>query len=330
MRGVLSQFASRAAVLALIFQGIGLAAVSFEPARAFAAQATGAAGNDVVSSRLLANAKTLIRLGKYAEAESSLREYLHGNDDSAEAHELMGVVKFQQDRPSESLAEFTRAAQLSPPTASELIVVALDYVKLKDLANADKWMSVALEKAPDSVAGWRYMGGIKYSENRFDEAIAAYDKCLALHPRDVLAEDGLGRSYEGLSRDDDAAAAYRTALDWQSHASIQYAQPLLNYGSLLLRQGNAQAALGYLESAAALTPADAQVLAQLGETHLQLNQLSKAQAALEEAVKLTPNDSHLHWLLASVYRKEGLTEKAEQETRLFSSMVGAHSNDKDP
>ena len=234
---------------------------------------------------------------------------------------LLGLVKYQQDKPAESLAEFRRSAQLSRrPRASELVLVALDYVKLGDLANADKWMTVAVQEAPTSAGAWRYLGGIKYSENRFTEAIEAYRKCLQLQPQDVLSEDGIGRSYEGLSRDKDAEAAYRTAFGWQAQATVKHTQPLLHLGALLDREGQAEAAIPYLEAAEALTPGDEDVHQELGESYERLNQLGKAQAELQQAIAIAPQDSHLHWLLATVFRKEGLTADAEQGAQHFPTL----------
>lgn len=288
------------------------------------AEASGRVG----STKDLDYPKTLIRQGKFPEAAVSLRSYLREHGDSAKAHVLLGLALFQMNQPAESLGEFSRAAQISPPGASELIVVALDYVKLRDLANADKWMTDVVGKAPTNVSAWRYLGGIKYSENRFDEAIDAYRRCLSLHPEDVIAEDGIARSYEGLSRDDDALAAYHLALEWQSHAGSKFPQPLIHLGGLLVRCGQAEAAVPLLESARALDPGDSDIHEQLGEAYSRLNRLKEAQAELEEAIRLVPANSHLHWLLAAVYRKEGMAEQAEREMRLFSSMIGSHSNDK--
>jgi tetratricopeptide (TPR) repeat protein len=287
-------------------------------------------GAEAEADAALASASTLIEQGRLAEAEAALRTYLAAHNASAKAHSLLGLVTYQENRPADSLAEFTRAAQLKRPRASELVIVALDYVKLRDLANADKWLSVATEMAPASAGAWRYLGGIKYSENRFSEAIRAYEKCLQLQPEDVLAEDGLGRSYEGLTRDEDAEAAYRKALDWQSHAATKHAQPLLHMGILMLRQGQPEAAIPYLEAAEALDSGDKEVHKQLGEGYSRLKQWPKAEAELERAIELSPNDSHLHWLAASVYRREGQMEKAEREYRAFSTLLGSHSNDKEP
>lgn len=270
----------------------------------------------------------MIRDRNFADAETVLHTYLGQHPDSATAHMLLGLIDYELNHPADSLGEFTLSAQLSPPRASELVIVALDYVKLKDLANADKWMTVAVRKDPRSAGAWRYLGGIKYSENRFAEAIDAYRHCLQLQPEDVPSEDGIGRSLEGLGKDEEAIAAYRQALEWQQHNSRKYAQPLLHLGTLLARKGHADQAVELLRQAEALEPKETEVHQAMGEAYTQLKQWPQAQTELESAVAQSPRNSHLHWLLAAVYRHEGRTDEARREQSLFASLVGSHSNDK--
>jgi tetratricopeptide (TPR) repeat protein len=276
----------------------------------------------------LDEARSLVRDGKPREAEVAVRRYLSEGTDGEEARSLLGLILYQEDRPADSLAEFTRAARFATPTSSELIVVALDYVLLKDLPKADKWMTAAVEKQPENAAAWRYIGGIKYSENRFSEAIESYKKSLALHPGDVLVQDGIGRSLEGLSRDDDAISAYKEALRWQSGSPQKHPEPMLHLGALLLRKGEVPSALSLLLSAEQLSPNDAAIREQLGNAWMQSGNLAKAQKEVETALSLSPRNSHLHWLLASIYRKEGLTEQANRELKQYSALLGAHSSDK--
>lgn len=276
----------------------------------------------------LASVRLLVREGKTHEAEEEIRDYLKRGIDGGEIRNLLGLILYQEGRPGESLAEFTRGARFKTPEPSELIVVALDYVLLRDLANADKWLSVAVQRQPEDVAAWRYLGGIKYSENRFAEAIDSYGKCLKMHPHDVLVEDGIGRSLEGLARDEDAAAAYRIAMEWQADARVKHLEPMLHLGSLLVRKGQLREALPLLQSAEALAPADAEVHERLGNLWMQLGEPAKAQSQVEVALKLAPDNSHLHWLLASIYRKEGLTDQSNGELKKYSALLGAHSSDK--
>lgn len=257
-----------------------------------------------------------------------MRHYLHSGQDGATARTLLGLIFYQEGRWADSLGEFTRAAKFRTPSPNELIVVGLDYVMLRDLENADKWMSIAAQRAPQNESAWQYLGGIKYSENRFDEAINAYEKCLTLHPRDVLVEDAIGRSLEGLSRDQDAVAAYRKALDWQAEARTKSPQPLLHLGALLSRLGQPQSALPLLLSADSIAPQNPDIHEQLGGVYKQLGQLPQAQAEVEQALTLSPGSSHLHWLMASIYRERGLNRQADREMKLYAALLGSHSSDK--
>ena len=229
---------------------------SAQPAPPFSE--TAQAGQSAADSAL-PQARELVRQGRITEAEAAIRRYLASGQDSEEAHVLLGLVLYQEHRPADSLGEFTKAAKMARPKASELVVVALDYLELRDLASSDRWMSMAAQMDPANGLTWRYLGGIKYSENRFAEAIDAYERCLRLRPRDVPAEDGIGRSLEGLSRDQEAEAAYRTALDWQAGAATKYPEPLLHLGMLLTRHGKAREAIPLLEQAEALDAKDADV-----------------------------------------------------------------------
>jgi hypothetical protein len=61
------------------------------------------------------------------------------HDNSADAHYLLAFCLFREDKPTPSLAEYTRAAALQTPTADQLRNVALDYVLADDYVDAESW-----------------------------------------------------------------------------------------------------------------------------------------------------------------------------------------------
>src|SRR5581483_125233 len=87
----------------------------------------------------VAQARTMVNAGKWADAESLLRQAVHRNPSSADAHFLLGYVLFREQEPKESLAEFTAGAQVRRPDADDFRVIASDYVLLADYADAEKW-----------------------------------------------------------------------------------------------------------------------------------------------------------------------------------------------
>lgn len=271
----------------------------------------------------LAEARSLLELTKFAEAEQVTRRYLEVHKSSADGHYLLGYILFKKQDAKASLAAYTEAARYRQPSAADLEAVAGDYVLLKDYPDADKWFTKALESNPKDSLGWYYLGRTKYNENRFDEAVSAFEQCLKLDPRNVKAEDNLGLSFEGLNRVDQAETCYRTAIDWQKDAKDKNSGPLLDLGSLLLDNTRLDEALTYLLDAARLSPDDFRVHRQLGKTYTHLNQLDKARAELEQAVKLAPENAPVHFMLLQVYRKEGLMDKAKTESERYTALAAA-------
>jgi tetratricopeptide (TPR) repeat protein len=269
----------------------------------------------------LAEARSLLELGKFADAEQVTRRYLEVHKSSADGHYLLGYILFKKQDAKASLAAYTEAARYRKPSAADLEAVAGDYVLLKDYPDADKWFTKALEWNPKDSLGWYYLGRTKYNENRFDEAVTAFEECLKLDPRNIKAEDNLGLSFEGLNQIEKAMDAYRTAIDWLKDAKDKNAGPFLDLGSLLLDNNRLDEALPYLSEAARISPEDYRVHRQLGKAYTHLDQLDKARAELEEAVKLAPENAPVHFMLLQVYRKEGLMDKAKTESERYTALA---------
>ncbi len=321
------------------------------------------------SETLLSDAKSLFEQSKFAEADRAVRQYLESHPNSADAHFLLGHILFReiqaqatldtqfqsqahgpmrdartmssspsnmpnskatQDMAKASLAEFTAGAKFHDPSAADLKVVAFDYVLISDYADADKWLTKMLEWAPSDSEGWYYLGRTKYNENRFSEAISAFQKCLKLDPHNVKAEDNLGLSFAGLGRNEEAAAAYNQAIAWQAQLLTKNPGPYINMGSLLLDQNRPQDALTFLLQAVEIASRNSRAHELLGKAYTHIEEFPKAQAELEKAVELSPQTPNLHCMLAPVYRKQGLTEKAKAEYERCATLTGSRSTPETP
>jgi tetratricopeptide (TPR) repeat protein len=315
--------------------------------------ATEAQQSDQPAAELI-EARSLLRQGMTVEADRDVRAFLASHADSAEGHFLLGYVLFREIqaeasgsgtigtglsefRPNspmddsraakarESLAEFTQGAKYHDPSAFDLKIVALDYVLLNDYLDADKWLTRSLEWNPEDSEGWYYLGRTKYNENRFAEAISAFEHCLRLDPKNVKAEDNLGLAYAGLGRDDEAIAAYHQAIAWQSDVNLKNAGPYIDLGDLLLDRNRPEEAVSNLLLSIQIAPREARPHELLGKAYIRLEMLSKAAAELEKAVELSPNSANLHCMLAGVYRKQGLTEKTKLAYDRCATLAESHS-----
>ncbi|MHB1022674.1 MAG: tetratricopeptide repeat protein [Acidobacteriaceae bacterium] len=264
--------------------------------------------------------------GKIKQAEALLRSYLATHMASADGYYLLGYTLFRQNRPKESLQQYTHAAQLRPPTALDLKYVALNYVLLNDYPDADKWLSQSVAWNDQDSDAWYSLGRIRYTENRFQSSIDCFHKALALEPQSVRAENNLGLAYEGLNRTEDAIAAYRRAISWEKLPEPQAEQPYLNLGILLSNQGKAEEALSLLLKAQELAPQDPKIHGQLGQLYARLGDLKQAQTQFEQAVAALPNNAALHFQLGQVYRKAGNHAREKEELEIAAKLNGTHSS----
>lgn len=277
----------------------------------------------------LAAARSYLQRNMLPAAEAEARRIITAHPDSANAHYLLGYILFRQSKARESLAEYTEAAKYRKPSAADLRVVGADYVLLNAYGDADKWFTKATEFDPSNVLGWYYLGRTKYNENRFEEAIAAFKRCLDLAPRHVRAEDNLGLSYQGLGKSEEAFQAFRNAIEWQKDSPEKDPWPYIDMGSFLLESNRAEEAIPYLEQAIAMVPQSPKAHHQLGKAYLALKQYAKAQPELEAAVKLDPNNAPAHYVLGQLYQKQGQAEKAKQEFARYSQLNSNKSNGTD-
>ncbi len=257
----------------------------------------------------------MLDAGRFHEAEGALTVYLRDNDLSGTAHAMLAYALLRENKPAESLKEYTRAAASEKPSAQMLERVGQDYVLLGDWVDADKWTLRAVQMDPADADAWYSLGRIRYTEQRFRDALSCFQHVLKLSPKSVKAENNLGLSYEATNQTDAAVEAYRKALEWQNEgprAQISE-QPLLNLGVVLLHRGALAEAEPLLTQAAALAPKDPRIHEQLGHLYMQKGDYSAAEQELDQACKLDPKNSSLHFLLGQAYRHLGMKQEAQAE-----------------
>lgn len=272
-------------------------------------------GPTVGSEHTLTAVQALLDAGRFHEADRALRVYLADNDISATAHAMLAYALLREGEPADSLKEYTRAATIEKPSATMLEHVGQDYVLLEDWADADKWTLRAIQMSPSDADAWYSLGRIRYSEQRFSDALSCFQQVLKLSPKNVKAENNLGLAYEAMNQVDAATAAYRQAIEWQNGGAIDQLseEPLLNLGVVLLHRGSLTEAEALLKKAAALEPKDPRIHEQLGHLYMQKGDYGAAESELQQACGLDPKSSSLHFLLGQAYRHLGKLQEAKAE-----------------
>ena len=283
----------------------------------------------------LADVRQRVSLGQLPEAERELREILASHSSTvdssaAEAHFLLGYVLFCERHPTESLAEYNAGAQLRTPTGDEWIAVASDYILLKDLADAEKWLLFAIARNPSNPDIWYLLGRTEYNRDHDEKAARSFARCLELRPRDVRAEYNLGLAYERVQRNADAIAAYQTAIAWQSSLLTPDPQPYLDLGTLLFREAKPAQALDLLQQAVRFGPRNASANQQLGLVLEALGRYDEAIASFQRAAAIAPQAEQPHFFLGRIFRRLGRNAEATAEFATVSKLLGAHSDTTTP
>ena len=162
-----------------------------------------------------------------------------------------------KNKAKDSLAEYTRAAHCAHRCQGSATrgagLRAAERLRATQTSGC-----LALSQSSRSRWAWYELGRIKYTENRFAEALDCFQKALSIEPRNVKAENNLGLTLEGLSRTDEAIAAYRTALAWQQDSTAQSEQPMINLAIVLTDRQQLQEALTLALTADRISPEDPQ------------------------------------------------------------------------
>jgi tetratricopeptide (TPR) repeat protein len=270
---------------------------------------------------LLFAGKCLVNLRKFSEAGAALQEYRWKHAQSEDAAYLLGYVRFREGKAADSLEMFTLAAQLKPPTADDLKIVALDYVLLNDFDDAGHYLEQALQRDPENAEIFYHLGRVRYQQNRFDDSIAAFEHAARLAPGDVKTEDNLGLSLEAENQTDAATQAYRKAIALDQAAEVHSEQPYLNLGTLLAKSNRPSEALEQLLQAARIAPNSNRVRYELGKAYFDLGQFEKAQPELEAAIRIEPKSRESHYLLGRIYQRLGKAELAAHEFQITESLI---------
>ena len=282
----------------------------------------------------------------FARAEDNCRRTLSLNALQADPHKALGGLYLASGRLDEAEAEFAVARRLSRRDGEATIGLADVADRRGDAVKAERFYrdAIALEplywrthaslgrflfghgRYPDAVGAFKLaveldsghagvyesMGGAYYMNGAFDEALAAWQKALALKPG-ATGYSNVGTAYFFLHRYDDAAQMYERAIQvapkdhrWWGHL-----------GDARRFAGQREDAMRAYEHAAllarenlAVDPSDAETRIRLALYDAQLGRVSLARQALDETLGLTPDDLYLYYDAAVAYASLGMADQS--------------------
>jgi Flp pilus assembly protein TadD len=159
-----------------------------------------------------------------------------------------------------------------------------------------------------------YDEGLKAGEaGRLDQAIAKFQKAIALAPEYYPAYNNLGLIY--LQRSDFAAAE----ANFRKVVSLQQADAtgLFNLGNVCLLTGRLQESLEHIQAGLKREPNHAFGQFLLGSLYVRLGRLEEAEKALLTALQNDRSMSKVHLELVNLYLREDQPDKAVSQLNTF-------------
>ncbi len=209
----------------------------------------------------------------------------------------------------------------------------IDALSRADRQGEAEKAALALTAAyPDLAQAWIALGDLLRQQEKFVQAVPAYDKALALLA-DAPAEArwfplyargiALERSDQFVRAEKDLLAAIEIRPDNAS---------LLNYlgYSWIDRNQNLDRALDLIKQAVELSPGDGYILDSLAWAYYRLGRYDEAVAPMEEAVGTMSQDPLVNDHLGDIYWKVGRHREAEIQWRRALSLDPTDTNEVDP
>jgi tetratricopeptide (TPR) repeat protein len=125
-------------------------------------------------------AQLLEETGRIADAERALRALLARDPKDANALNSLGYMFADRgERLDEAVELLQRATQIEPGNPSFLDSLGWAYFKRGNLELADKPLTEAAAQQPDNSVIQDHLGDLRFRQDRFADAIAAWERALA-------------------------------------------------------------------------------------------------------------------------------------------------------
>jgi tetratricopeptide (TPR) repeat protein len=262
------------------------------------------------ASSPLAEAITLHRAGRLADAEKIYHSILATRPDDFDSLHLLGVVFLQRGQPAEAIRQLDAALARYPDNASALNNRGNALNALMRFEEAVASYDRALAAEPNYAEAHSNRGATLHRLRRFQEAVASYDRALALQPDYAEAHTNRGNSLHALEQYEEALASHDRALALRPN----YAEAHSNRGNALHALTRYEEALASYDRALALRPEYPEAYCNRANALQALKRFAEALASCERAIALRPNN-------AEAYSNRG---NALQELRRFPEALASH------
>ena len=290
-----------------------------------------------------------MKLGRLEDAIKQYRAALEARPDMTSVRLNLALAFYKADRLAEAAPEFARILEQSPKHQAATLLLADCRLRMGEPARvvellsplegdlgSDRLFSYLLGsalletdqlergqavidrlfRAGDSAEARVLLGAQYLRQGQAIKAVPEIAKAVEMNPALPGVHALFGRALRQNHDNAGAMAQYHAELsrnpnDFESNLWL---------GLLLLESSQLDVAFEHLKRAGRLRPGEPAIAYGLGRLHLAAERLDEARQELEKLVRIAPSYRQGHVLLATVYYRLNLREKAEEQRAIVEKL----------
>jgi superkiller protein 3 len=268
--------------------------------------------------------RLLLLKGWLEKAEKTFRRVLEINPRDAGARVELSRLALARNDFSGALDFARQAAELSPASLEANLALAEAHISARQDVQAMEHLTRLIPQFNKSAALHYTLGIAQYRSKRFHSAVASFRKAVELDPGLDLAQFLLASALLGTGDLDGAESGFKAAIAIRPDQSLYR-----NYLARVYEQKGPDyraAALAATKEVLLVDPADVEGRRRMAQWAKEDGDLPRARQLLEEVVHDDPSYSPARVLLAIVYHRLNLREKAEEQERAMHRLEADGQN----
>jgi tetratricopeptide (TPR) repeat protein len=263
--------------------------------------------------------ESLIREGRFAQAETVLMEYTNQRP-TAWGWYALGYSLFAQHKIGPAIMALSESLQLDIRNAEahKILGRALMIIGRFDAAQLEFEQGIRLK--PDSAELHYNLGKLFSVQDNWEPARKALEAAVRADPKYLEALDALGFALEALGDDAGAVARYEQAIALNRERQGRFVSAHVSLSAYYNRASDAGKALEYARQALALDPRSDAAWFQQAKAQERLGHLAEAVGSLNRAIALNPRSSAHYYVLANLHRRLGNADESQKALDSFKRL----------
>ena len=245
--------------------------------------------------KLYEEGRLLQQKGKLSSAERAYKKAIKVNPDFVEAHNDLGNVLLDRERPQEAYITFKKALKLRPDHPMLLTNLGNALQLQGEIEKAIEWFNKAIIQDPGFAGAHNNLANALRDLGRYREAVVAYKQAIKFNPGLADTYYNLGSILNELDEFDEAVSNFKKAIKIDPRHKVAHN----GLGNALSYQGEMDKAIASYLRAIEIDPGHKEAHNGLGNALSDMGEIGKAIASYRNAIEINPEPADIYRTLSN-------------------------------